>query len=130
MVELTLIVGIISTAMQAIQTWIAVRDRDSTVRALDEGIAAAQVSAEIRVQSEALMHLVPPPILKILENRVQRCWDDFEVIVRGSRPSDEIDQATQKLKRCICRELNRILDLNDTIPEGVLQDWWQQYCQA
>ena len=39
----------------------------------------------------------------------------------------EIDDATEALKKCVCRELHRLQEVNGNIPHGILRNYWNQY---
>ena len=89
-----------------------------------------QRSAAIRLEAEKLATLLPRDVLGILVQRVNRCWEQYHDVLRSDEEylPDEVDKATTAVKRCICRELQRIYDLNGSIPSGIHSDWWKAYC--
>lgn len=132
MAEPTTIIAAISAAMQSIQTWVSVRDARRTSNTARIGFERTYRAKLAKTQSARLKQLIPEDVLKLLEDRIERCWERYRHIIdpnTGSTP-DEIDDATKALKECICKELNRIFELNGFIPAGKLRQWWNSYCCA
>ena len=127
-----LFVASISAALQAVQTWLSIRDAKSASSAGRRQYQSALREPRYLTQARALESIVPADILETMSGRVQACWKSYHKVI-GSDDEylpDEIDNATSAVKRCICRELQRIRDLNGGhIPEGDLQDWWRPYCE-
>lgn len=127
----SIIISAISAGLQAIQTWIAYRDLRKTRDALESEVASAATSDEIRQQAEVLGELIPAEVLVLMTTRVDLCWTRFkEVVGTGGYLPAEVDEAVDAAKKCICRELRRINQLNGSLPPGKLQEWWNQYCAA
>lgn len=128
--EPTLIISGVSALLRAIDTWINYRDSQRAAQEFDLRMAQAQAEPAIRQQAELLATLVPQPVLDTMGDRARRCWDQYHDVLKGGYLPGEIDEATQSVKACICRELRRIHDLNGSIPPGDLSAWWNAYCSA
>lgn len=129
MAEPTVIIAAISAAMQSIQTWVTVRDAKKANRTAQMGYERTSNAKLAKTQSARLKKLIPESVLKLLEDRIEKCWERYRHIIdpaTGSTP-EEIDKATKALKECICRELNRVYELNGSIPSGKLREWWNLY---
>ena len=123
----------IAAALQAVQTWLAFRDRSRAARVFDETFAQRRNAPDTREQAEILITLVPPDVLSTMERRTRSCWERFHDVLKDEKEflPEEVDNATDALKRCICRELSRIRKLNgDVLPHGDLSNWWSSYCKA
>lgn len=127
-----LIVSGISAVLQAAQTWIAYRD---SRRAAEE----FRLEIERGAQSPALanaasqLSLAPPNVLAALGDRVEECWNKYyEMLIApsGTYLPTDLDDATEAVKRCVCRELKRLKAVNGRLPPGKFSEWWRQYgCQ-
>ncbi len=124
----TFIAGV-AAVMQAIQTWVAVRDSRAAANRFSSTMRAEQTNPQVVREGEILESLIPGAVLDKMIERVNTCWKRYERVLNDEEylPS-EIDDATEAVKRCICRELSRIYDLNGDVPEGKLQQYWIQYC--
>ena len=127
----TLIIAAISAALQAVRTWISMRDVRKTDRRARTGYRRTAEAKLAREQGGRLKRILPADILSTIEKRIDTCWDRYRLVINPDTGSTarEIDEATQDLKRCICTELKRIYDLNGSIPAGKLREWWELYCQ-
>jgi len=122
-----LLVSIVSTGMQAIQLWHELRER-TKVADLIKTVEIAKISTETVEEAQTLQILIPRDILNALADRVNQCWSKYKKIIESSDYlPQEIDEATEALKKCICRELRRIYELNKEIPSGILKRWWDAY---
>jgi hypothetical protein len=119
-----------SAVLQAIQTWLQYRDRKETTKSFDSSFKQRQEDPATKAEAETLVNLVPVDILGMMTNRVDACWKHFrQVIDPNSQYLDpQIDEQTEAVKRCICRELRRLYQINKSIPPGQLQLWWNEYC--
>ncbi len=125
-----LIVSAISGILQAVQTWIAVRDQKQATAAFDRGIKSGPSDVNVLAAAAQLSSLAPPSIIDAYGQRLQKCWTTYETMIRapdGSYMPPEIDDATVAVKRCICRELARLKSINGSFPPGKLADWWNEY---
>jgi len=122
------IVALYSAAMQTIQTWFQVRDSRQAQQAFDERFRSARVDSEVRLQAEDLAQIVPAHILEQMAARVFRCWESYGDVLKGGFLPSEVDEATESVQACLCRELKRIYGLNGSIPPGEMRKWWKEYC--
>jgi hypothetical protein len=127
LIDPSTLVAMFSAALQSIQTWYQVRDSRRARNAFDNRLAEARTDPQIQQQGQTLATLIPPDILKSMSDRVWQCWTDYkETLDGGTIP--EVDRAADGIKKCLCRELRRINDLNGNIPDGELRKWWNAYC--
>lgn len=126
-----LIIAAISATMQAIDLWKKSRDKNSTKEAFSK-VESLKDSPEIQEEANQLRLLIRPDILDSFENRIQICMNRYKKVIDSVEfLPQELDEATEALLKCICRELNRILKINGEIPNGVLKDYWEQYnCES
>ena len=131
MAEPTLIIAAISAALQAVRTWLSVRDVKKTNRKARTGYKRTAGAKLAREQGDRLEKLLPADILATMEKRIESCWEQYRTVIdpESGSTAREIDEATRDLKKCLCSELKRIHDLNGSIPAGKLRDWWEQHCQ-
>jgi hypothetical protein len=123
------IIAAASAAMQAIQTWLAFRDRKRAAKTYDVALSSALSDVTTAEESHLLTTVVPLHILISLAGRTDNCFNRYSEILKSDQeylPS-EVDDATLALKRCVCRELRRIYELNGSIPPGKLREWWNLY---
>ena len=117
----------ISAGMQAIELWLNLRDR-AKASELFARIPQIRNTASNIAEANNLTHLVPEEILDQFTNRVNRCFERYKAMLRDENYlPQEIDDGTDAVKSCVCRELRRLHSLNGFIPEGILQAYWQQY---
>jgi hypothetical protein len=129
--EPTIIISGFAAALKAVETWLKFRDSQRAAREFEINYAKAQTDASVKHQAVTLKSLIPAPVLNTMGKRTQECWDRYHVVLKEGNKKhlpSEIDDATQALKACLCRELRRIYDLNGTVPEGDLSAWWNKYC--
>ncbi|HWZ16008.1 MAG TPA: hypothetical protein VNW95_12290 [Mucilaginibacter sp.] len=123
-----LLVAMVSASMQAIDLWLNFRDKEK-VNAVMNQVDYLQSSPQIQEEGDNLLLLIPVDVFDILSNRVQACFDKYKAMFDNNYEylPAELDEATEALKRCICRELSRIYSLNGRIPDGTLSHYWNQY---
>jgi hypothetical protein len=127
--DFSMIIAGVSAAMQAIQTWVAVRDRNQAAEVYDDTFEEALSDIKIAEESSLLVAVVPMHILIVLASRTDDCFNRYSVMLKSEEeflPS-EIDEATLAVKKCVCRDLKIIYELNGSIPAGKLQQWWELY---
>jgi hypothetical protein len=120
----------ISAASAAIGVWQRERDRKAAAKAFDEALEEQRVSNESTLAGQELAALLPPDILRQLEGRAEACWNKYRKVLGDDKEflPDEIDNATEAVKACICRELKRIRSLNGNIPDRWKKHWKQYAC--
>ena len=122
-----LIVATISAGMQAMDLWLNFRDRSKASAAMDQ-IRVIQNSPENHAEAQRLLNLVPAKILDTFSGRVNRCFNNYSDVLKDDHfLPGEVDDATKALKKCVCRELSRLREINGRIPNGILHDLWNQY---
>jgi hypothetical protein len=125
-------IAAVSAVLQAIQTWIAYRDKTASSRSFDQAFSEAHTDPKVAAEGATLSNLVPSDILGTMTGRVETCWKHFRIIIapNSAYVDPEVDEQVEAVKRCICRELRRLYRLNRSIPPGKLSDWWNAYCAA
>jgi len=122
-----LITATISAGMQAIDLWLTLRDRNKAKTALLQ-IPFIQYTPENVAEAQNLINLIPQELLEALCARIQKCFDNYGMVLNDEQYlPQQIDSATEAVKKCVCRELNRIYSLNGSIPDGILRRYWSQY---
>lgn len=129
--DTSILIAAVSAVMQAIQTGISMQNVEQARDAAKSTFHTARASSRVRKEADHLESLIPEPILATMTERVYACWSRFEKTLEKDKEflPDEIDDATDAVKSCICRELQRIRKLNQTIPPGELRRWWDFYCK-
>lgn len=121
-----LIVATVSAGMQAVELWLNLKDRIKAKIAIEQ---AETMQAEPAIQEAAQrLLIIPKELLDTFNGRVDRCFTNYKDVLNDEQYlPKEIDDATEALKRCVCRELKRLHSVNGSIPEGPLRTWWEQY---
>lgn len=127
MEPITLISGI-SALLQATQTWVQYRDSRRASVAFKEEIEKAPHRPEIINEAATISSMVPQPILDRLVERAEECWEKYGHVLDGGYLPEEVDEHTENVKACVCRELRRIKSLNNAIPGGKLSEFWDAHC--
>ena len=124
----------ISAVAAAIRVWRRSSDKRVAVpkaaAQFDEVYQATLASPEAIAAATELVAIIPEDVLRDLENRAQACWTLFRKALdpREYLP-DEIDNATEGVQACVCRELSRIRKLNGSIPDKWLPQWQRYDCE-
>ena len=111
-VDPSLIVTGISAVLQATQTWIAYRDSRRAAEVFQLEMRKGTRTPGLANAASQLVTLAPPNIVSALGNRVEKCWSRYADMLNapdGSFMPQDIDDATQAVKACVCRELKRLL---------------------
>ena len=126
----SLIVSGISAVLQAAQTWMTYRDARRASNAFESVIGTGESNPVLAQTTRQLINLAPEKEVQSLGLRVEKCWVRYSEILdseEGSYMPQEIDSATEAVKRCICRELKRLKSINGSLPPGKLSEWWSEY---
>lgn len=126
----SLIVSGISAVLQAVQTWMAYRDSQRAADTFSDVMARGTSDPRLAHAATQLVTLAPSEVVSALGARVQFCWDRYLDILGappGSFLPPEIDDATEAVKACVCRELKRLKSVNGSLPPGQFTQWWNQY---
>ena len=124
----TFIAGV-SGVLQAVQAWYASRSHAEARSAFDRAFSLARSSPEVAEEASAISRVVPQKVFDDLAERAQRCWTKYEEVLNGDYLPAEVDEATEAVKQCICRELRRLISLGEPLPRGKLAQWWVAYCR-
>lgn len=124
----TIVISGVSAVLKAIDTWVKYRDSKRAADAFKNEISAKK-SLQVEQEAHVLLEIIPFEILERMTERTERCWTRYKDVLDGEYLPSEVDEATEAVKACICRELNRIVKLGQQIPPGKLTEWWNTYCQ-
>ena len=126
-----MVIAAFSAAMQVVQAWRGFRDRTKAFEKAGRAYERTRKAALATTQGNRLQRIVPDDILDAMEKRVTNCWSSYKDVLDPAQNQSfrEIDNATEALKTCLCRELGLISSLNGSIPYGKLRDWWTRFCQ-
>jgi len=116
----------ISAAADAFHVWQSIRDKKAAAKAFDETFARMRGSQEARQAATQLLAIAPPDVIEQLENRAEKCWSGYRTVLGGPYLPNEVDNATDAVKACVCRELKRIHSING----GKIPDRWRAQWDA
>lgn len=122
----------VAAAFEAVQTWIAVRDRRLAAASLEAPESRRRDNPSLWDENRALLDAVPFDVLQTMEKRTRTCWERYHEVLKDDEKylPEDIDKATKAVKACICRELQRIIDVNGSLPPGQLRRWWDVLCST
>lgn len=123
------IIATIKNGMEAIKAWYDIGDRQAARRKLEqEHTEETGSQPEVMQEAQQLATLIPEDILRSFQERTEKCWTRYKNVLStpGYLP-EEVDEATQAVIACVCRELNRLFEVNKNIPDGVLKNYWDNY---
>ena len=123
-------IAAVSAVFQAVQTWVTFRDKKRAASDFDESYRESAKSEATAQEAGRLQSLIPGEILGTMVGRVDNCWKKFRGVIEPGEKylPDEVDEAVEQVKACVCRELTRIYKLNKSIPPGKLSEYWEEYC--
>lgn len=125
--EPSVIISLVRGAMQAINFWQNQRDRIRAKEALKEAKTNTNNKANVE-EGIKLKSLIPQSTLSKMTDRVNKCFINYEDVLNDDQYlPNEIDQATNAVIACICRELRRIEKLNGGMPTTTFQEYWEKY---
>jgi hypothetical protein len=126
----TLFAGI-SAVSAAIQVWFASRDKPAAAATFDKVYATTLASPEAGAAAAELVAIIPDDVIRDLEKRADTCWTGFRKVLDDKQYlPDEIDNATDAVQACVCRELGRLHKLNGSIPERWVPQWERYDCDS
>ncbi|CAN5800179.1 hypothetical protein BH11BAC3_BH11BAC3_12220 [soil metagenome] len=104
-------------------------ERIDTFKVIARQIVQTETDKTLRKEAAILKMLVPPFIMNAIEERIENCWTIYNETLssKNGYMQGEIVIADNGLLRCICRELNRLVKINGTIPNGKLSEYWDTY---
>lgn len=109
------------------------QDDIDSFRVIARQIVQTETEIELKKEAADIELQVPPYILKSIERRIENCWIIYNETLASENGymQGEIIIADKGLSRCICRELNRLLSLNGSIPKGKISAYWDRFkCEA
>lgn len=118
----------ISAAAEAIQAWLALRDKRKAASVFDETYEKTLQATDSKKAAEQLVAIIPTEVIQDLEERARSCWTGYRKVLGGEYLPDEVDKATDSVRACVCRELGRIHKLNGSIPDRWMPQWNQYKC--
>lgn len=118
----------ISALATSIGVWQKSRDGKKAAKVFDESYTKIRNSSESRLAAQELIGLMPKDILESLERRAEHCWSGYKGVLEGGFLPNEVDEATESVKACICRELRRIKKLNGYLPVKWNEHWNYYEC--
>jgi hypothetical protein len=114
----------ISAAMAAIQVWQASRNKDAAVQKFDQTFQDTLKDPETQAAAQQLLNVAPADVVRDLVGRAEKCWTSYRKVLGGPFLPDEIDNATDSVRACVCRELGRIHKINGgKIPHRWRNQW-------
>jgi hypothetical protein len=119
----------ISALADAVQLWTTFRDKRRAADTFDETFKRVLSSPQSRDAALELVAIVPEEVLADLEDRARRCWTRYQDVLRGPYLPAEVDEATESVQACVCRELKRIYQLNGDIPPRWRGQWTRYKCE-
>ena len=119
----------ISAAASAIGVWQKSRDKKKAAKEFDEKFEEIKKSSEAQEAAVELLNSIPNDVIKDLEARADRCWTSYRKVLGGEFLPDEVDDATEAVQACVCRELGRIYKLNGEIPRRWQRQWNRYNCK-
>lgn len=124
----TLFAGIQAVAA-AIDVWQSSRSKRRAADAFDERFQESAQSNQAQQAAEELVHIIPEDVVRDLEKRAETCWTRFRKVLGGDFLPDEVDEATDSVRLCVCRELSRIKKLTGEIPDRWREQWDLYECR-
>jgi len=92
-------------------------------------VYAAAHSMSVQREATRIVDLLPPDLVAQLTKRVLECTDKLRQVL--SREDEyfieDVEKGVLTFKRCVCRELAILLELNGRLPEGTFEEWWTLY---
>src|SRR2546425_6649761 len=120
-----------SAAAAAIQVWYRSRDKRSAAAEFDQVYETTLVSPDANAAATQLVAIIPEDVIRDLEKRAHSCWTGFRKVLDPQEYlPNEVDNATEAVQACVCRELARIHKLNGSIPQGWLPQWQRYDCEG
>ncbi|MBF9255652.1 hypothetical protein I2I11_20310 [Pontibacter sp. 172403-2] len=127
------VIASIKNGMDAIKAWQEIGDKRAARTAAGKKLAEASRERmmrepEVLQEAQELSLLIPEGVLRTFQERTDRCWERYETMMRSpDYLSGELDEATLAVIACVCRELNRLYEVNREMPQGKLQEYWSKY---
>jgi type I restriction enzyme, R subunit len=127
------VIATLKNGMDALKTWFDIGDKKEARRQAkkileQQSVEKTESLPEIIEEGQRLLSVVPEDILRSFQERTEKCWSRYSHVLGSAEYlPDEVDEATQAVIACVCRELNRLFEVNKSIPEGTLKKYWETY---
>ena len=125
MKENELFVAQVAAAIEAASVWRSLKDVQRTIQAHQEALSEAGQNPLLIQEEWETAEAVSTQVLRTMEGRVGRLWDRYSLALVDRGAADP-DQATDELIAGVFRELDRIRELNGSIPTEKMHDWWER----
>jgi len=123
--ENELFVAQVAAAIEAASVWRSLRDVQRTLRAHEEALDEAQVDPELLREEWETAEAVSCQVLRTMGGRVSKLWERYSLAL-VDRGVVDANAATDELVAGVFRELDRIRELNGSIPTAKVNDWWER----
>lgn len=125
MKESELFVAQVSAAIEAASVWRSLKDVERTIKAHDEALTEASGNPLLIQEEWKTAEAISSQVLRTMGERVSRLWDRYSMAL-VERVAHDLDEATDQFLAGVFRELDRIRELNGTIPTEKVHDWWER----
>lgn len=120
----------VSAAAAAMEIWKKTRDQVAAAKMFDATIETMRADPDTMKAAKELTGIAPPEIIKSLERRADKCWTAYRDVLGGQYLPGEVDDATNAVQACVCRELRRVHSLNaGKIPKRWKGQWKAYACE-
>ena len=88
---------------------------------------------ELRSELEQVKIVIPQSLYDQFFDKVKQGYSDFEEVHQADEEytPQQQERAAKAVKNCICRQLRMLIDVNGSIPDGTLSEYWEIYkCAA
>jgi hypothetical protein len=97
---------------------------DEAVVAGQNAFLAPAWSVNVNPELATLARAIPPDILEAMKNNVNRCWERLKhFISQDQYTPDERIIAHSRARKCVCDELQELLNYLGSLPDD-LQAYW------
>ena len=117
----------IGAATHATEVWTQMHDRQRAVDSWNAALAEGLADISIELHAKSLTPVLPASTLHLMAERVTQLCERFlgAVADEAGYPPPEVDEVAERLRRNLFRELDRIRDLNGSLPDDKLLDLWE-----
>lgn len=113
----------VAAAMEAARVWRTFRDPTRTTAAHSQALEEARMDTTLYQEEWKTADALSASVVRSMAGRVAKIWDRYEM--RIVNVGEDVDAATTELVSGVYRELDRIRDLNGSIPSRKLAEWWE-----
>ena len=120
------VIGIISSARKAIETWQQTND-DKSVEDVIENYLRLLETKQVKNEGKMLEKLTGSLILSTAKNNLVSTWNNFCRNIQQGLSDEQMDDQIENIMHDICKETNTILRLNGKLPTKTLQEYWKKF---